>query len=391
MKHVAHRPVAFARTRYALPAVLLPRCVPVAATLDDTYAHRASSSTPSHTRPISQTPSHGHVPLRYANKGVIVTGGSRGIGAGISSVFVREGAHVLFCTLPTHSAQGHRLAEELNAKGPGKAFVVEADLTQPGAVHQVVAAAVEHLGRIDCLVNNAGWHPPATSIDDMSEGGFRKLLELNLVAPWLLCQQALPHLRTSKGAIINIGSLSGHFGQVGSSSYCATKAALVGLSRALAIDEAQHDVRVNTVSPGEKSAPHQQPSCIIVAGYPVLELLILPHVIQTETLFSLSLFSQATCGLRCGRSTWRGTPPRRRSRRGRTPSCWAAWAPFRRWGPTPRYSYLLLGYPSHPPSLSPYTPSSLHVPPTHPPTHPPFPAGGGGSAAPRGEPLHDRH
>ena len=78
----------------------------------------------------------------------------------------------------------------------------------------------------------------------------RDVLAVNLIAPWLLCKLAMPHLRATKGSVVNVASVSGYFGQVGSSAYCASKAGLVGFSKSLAIDEAQHGVRINCVSPG---------------------------------------------------------------------------------------------------------------------------------------------
>ena len=114
----------------------------------------------------------------------------------------------------------------------------------------LVEFTLKRHGRLDCLVNNAGWHPPHRPIDDFTVQEFRDLLELNLVSVFDLCRLALPHLRKTRGNIINMASLVGSMGQLHATTYVATKGALLGFTKALAVDEATHDVRVNSVSPG---------------------------------------------------------------------------------------------------------------------------------------------
>lgn len=109
--------------------------------------------------------------------------------------------------------------------------------------------------RLDCLINNAGWHPPHQPIDDFSLQDFRDLLELNLVSVFAACKFALPHLRRSKGNIIDLSSLVGSMGQLYATTYVATKGAITAFTKALAIDEAVHGVRVNSVSPGNIYTP----------------------------------------------------------------------------------------------------------------------------------------
>ncbi len=110
-------------------------------------------------------------------------------------------------------------------------------------------------GRLDCLINNAGWHPGHKPIDDFSVQDFRTLLDLNLVSIFAACKFALPHLRKVKGNIINISSLVGAIGQLHATTYVATKGAITAFTKALAIDEAEHEVRVNSVSPGNVYTP----------------------------------------------------------------------------------------------------------------------------------------
>lgn len=187
----------------------------------------------------------------YSDKVVIITGGSHGIGEGCVRAFVTAGAQVVFC------ARGHGadLAREVSANGPGNAQFVKCDVSQTEEVQSLIEHTVTHHGRIDCLINNAGWHPPHKPIDDFSVAEFRELLELNLISIFAACKFALPYLRATGGNIINMSSLVGTIGQLHASTYVATKGAITAFTKALAIDEAQNGVRVNSVSPGNIYTP----------------------------------------------------------------------------------------------------------------------------------------
>ena len=191
--------------------------------------------------------------MRYADKVVIVTGGSKGIGEGCVRVFVVAGAKVVFCA--RNRAAGEALAREVTAKGPGQAHFVACDVSKVDEIRRLIDETVARHGRLDCLINNAGWHPPHKPIDDFSVEEFRELLELNLVSIFAACKHALPHLRKTQGNIINMSSLVGSMGQLHATTYVATKGAITALTKALAIDEAAHDVRVNSVSPGNIYTP----------------------------------------------------------------------------------------------------------------------------------------
>jgi NAD(P)-dependent dehydrogenase (short-subunit alcohol dehydrogenase family) len=192
--------------------------------------------------------------MRYKDKVTIVTGGSKGIGAGCVSVFVEEGgAKVVFCS--RNEAEGRAFEKEANRKGPGQALFVKADVSKVEDLRKVVDTTVERFGRIDCLINNAGWHPPHKPIDDFSVEDFRSLLDLNLVSMFAACKLALPHLRKVKGNIINMSSLVGIMGQDHATTYVATKGGITAFTKALAVDEAAHEVRVNAVSPGNIYTP----------------------------------------------------------------------------------------------------------------------------------------
>lgn len=191
--------------------------------------------------------------IRYLDKVVVVTGGTRGIGEGCVRAFVGAGSHVLFCARdPTGGAE---LAEELNASGPGEAVFLPCDVSRTDEVEALVDRTVERYGRIDCLVNNAGWHPPHKPIDAFSYEEFRELFELNVMGMFAACRRALPHLRRTRGNIINVSSLVATMGQLHATTYVATKGAVTAFTKALAIDEAAHGVRVNSISLGNVDTP----------------------------------------------------------------------------------------------------------------------------------------
>src|ERR1700716_1275110 len=193
----------------------------------------------------------------YADKVVIITGGSSGIGKGCAEQFVRAGAKVVICC--NNEAEGAGVAAALRdaaqRQGCGEADFVYCDVTRTEEIRNLIEATISRHGRIDCLINNAGWHPPHKPIDDFSVQEFRDLLELNLVSIFTASKLALPYLRQTKGNIINMASLVAGIGQLHATTYVATKGAITAFTKALAVDEAPNGVRVNSVSPGNIYTP----------------------------------------------------------------------------------------------------------------------------------------
>lgn len=190
---------------------------------------------------------------RYRDRVVVVTGGSKGIGRGIVSVFVENGARVVFCA--RGGAAGEALEAELNHKGPGCCRFISCDMSKEEDIQRLISFTVEQFGHIDCLVNNAGWHPPHKPTDDTSAQEFRDLLDLNLVSYFLASKLVLPYLRQREGNIINVSSLVGTIGQKDAAPYVATKGAIISMTKAMAVDESRHRVRVNCISPGNVWTP----------------------------------------------------------------------------------------------------------------------------------------
>jgi len=183
----------------------------------------------------------------------IVTGGSKGIGEGCARALSAAGWKVVICDCDTE--MGERLAAKLTAEGPGDCDFEPCDVREPKQIERVIFTTIERHGRLDCLVNNAGWHPPSLPIDDFSIEDLKYLLQLNIVSYFAGCKFALPHLRKTRGNIINMGSLVAIMGQEYATTYCATKGAISAFTKALAIEEARHGVRVNAILPGCIATP----------------------------------------------------------------------------------------------------------------------------------------
>ncbi|KAL5007900.1 hypothetical protein ScPMuIL_016706 [Solemya velum] len=185
---------------------------------------------------------------RYQDKVMIITGGSMGIGKACVQLFVRNGSKVVFCDIEV--AGGKELETEVNGAGPGKAVFIQCDVRKEDEIKNVIERTVEDFGRIDCLANIAGRHPPHMPIDNFSSDDFRELLNMNLISYFCFAKYALPYLRQTKGNIINCASLVAQIGQSAAVTYAASKGGIVSMTKALAIDEAKHGVRVNSISPG---------------------------------------------------------------------------------------------------------------------------------------------
>jgi meso-butanediol dehydrogenase/(S,S)-butanediol dehydrogenase/diacetyl reductase len=185
----------------------------------------------------------------FAGKRVLVSGTGQGIGTAIAHGFASRGATVIGASLESLDLIDGALSSSSNY------IHRQVDITNRESTNELLSWISVNLGPLDVLVNNAGHHPQQGPIDEQSDDSFRILLELNVIAAFALCRDALPDLRITKGSIVNIGSAAGAHGQDGSAAYCATKGALSSLTRALAIDEGPNGVRVNCVSPGAIASP----------------------------------------------------------------------------------------------------------------------------------------
>jgi NAD(P)-dependent dehydrogenase (short-subunit alcohol dehydrogenase family) len=180
------------------------------------------------------------------DKTVIVTGASSGLGAHIARHLVAEGAQVLAAA---------RRVDRLNdlagsaAAGPGRLVTLQADVTRAEDAERMASTAVEAFGRLDALVNNAGMEVQGP-ITELSEADFQKMLQTNVIGPYLCARAALPHLQRQGGSIVNLGSTVVARAPRHRFGYVATKGALEAMSRALAGDLGPYGIRVNVVRPG---------------------------------------------------------------------------------------------------------------------------------------------
>lgn len=189
--------------------------------------------------------------MKLQDRVCLITGGSRGIGLGCAKVFLKYGARVIICS--DRGLEGNDVARQLSALGKIEHF--ECDVREERQFSELIDRVAQIYGRFDCLLNNAGWHPPAQKIDRISVTDFENLLRLNLTSTFIGCKYAVPHLMKTRGTIINIASEVGLIGQADAVSYVASKSGQIGLTKALALDLAADGVRVNAVCPAGVMTP----------------------------------------------------------------------------------------------------------------------------------------
>ena len=181
--------------------------------------------------------------LRLENQVAVVTGGARGLGAGIVSRFVEEGARVVFSDLLNE--KGKALEEEF---GQNVAFY-RADATSAPDTEALMDFAVQRFGRLDCVVNNAGTGGVRGPTAEIPVEGFDQSIALLLRGPFLGIKYAVPHMKG--GTIINIASISGITAGYSPHVYTAAKFGIVGLTKSVALELAEQGIRVNAICPGK--------------------------------------------------------------------------------------------------------------------------------------------
>lgn len=180
---------------------------------------------------------------RFIGKTVIVTGSSAGIGEGIARRFHDEGANVII-----NARNADKCAEVAATLDGARTLVVPGDVSDSGFAKELIAAAVEEFGALDTLVNNAGVGG-ASMLHETSDDDIDRMIDINVKGVLYLCRAAIPHLRQSKGSIINVSSVSGTGGDSILPVYNASKGAVTNLTRGLALQVGGMGIRVNALNP----------------------------------------------------------------------------------------------------------------------------------------------
>ncbi|NUB89526.1 glucose 1-dehydrogenase [Haloterrigena sp. SYSU A121-1] len=189
-----------------------------------------------------------------AGKTAIVTGASQGIGESIAKTLAAGGANVAICSRSMDRVGP--VAEEINeSEADGEALAVECNVRERDQVQNLVDETVDEFGDIDILVNNAGGEFVAP-FEEISENGWQTIVDLNLNSTVHCTQLAGEVMREgSGGVIVNLSSVNGQHAAPGESHYGASKAAIIRLTETLAVEWAEHDIRVNCVAPGLVQTP----------------------------------------------------------------------------------------------------------------------------------------
>lgn len=241
--------------------------------------------------------------LELRDKVIVVTGGAKGIGAAVVRGCCAEGAIPII--VDRDGKAGTDLQNDLRKAGSASGFIA-ADLSTAEACSQAIAQTVESHGRIDALVNNAGINDKV-GLEHGSPGEYVASLNRNLLHYYNMAHYALPHLKRSRGSIVNVSSKTALTGQGGTSGYASSKGAILALTREWAVELLEYGIRVNAVVPSEVMTPlyrqwldtfadPEEKLKTILAKIPLDKRMTTAQEIASTVLFLISPRSSHTTG-----------------------------------------------------------------------------------------------
>ncbi|HLT99140.1 MAG TPA: SDR family oxidoreductase [Burkholderiaceae bacterium] len=184
----------------------------------------------------------------FQGKRILITAGASGLGWAMTETFLQCGAQVLICDVD-------EAALDKVAKQSPQLHVTRADVSDESSVEALFETVTETFGGLDVLVNNAGIAGPTGHVETLNKADWDRTLAVNITGQFLCARLAIPMLKESRGVIINLSSAAGHLGFAGRAAYSASKWAVVGFTKTLAIELGPHGVRANAVLPGAVEGP----------------------------------------------------------------------------------------------------------------------------------------